>query len=104
MLLKKSLWLRDALGAIPVSDLSPLLNLGSSTAQFREKVQPYIDSEISAPLRAPGARVIHCDLKQDDGNRCGLRRLFGRHADRSRQACPARHPLQQYVRACAVAP
>lgn len=67
MLLKESLWLRDALNAVPVPELSPLLNLGSSTAYFRETVQPYIDREIFAPLRARGVRVVHCDLKQEEG-------------------------------------
>jgi len=67
MLPSEAHWLRDALSAMLVSDLSPLLNLGSSTARFREIEQPYIEAEIFAPLRARGVAVIHCDLKQEPG-------------------------------------
>jgi hypothetical protein len=47
--------------------VSPLLNLGSSTAQFRETVQPHIERELFGPLRAAGVEVVHCDLKGGDG-------------------------------------
>jgi hypothetical protein len=67
MLPSEACWLRDALAAIPAAELSPLLNLGSSTALFRQVDQPYIDGEIFAPLRARGVAVIHCDLKQEQG-------------------------------------
>jgi SAM-dependent methyltransferase len=43
------------------------LNVGSSTGHFREVTQPHIEREIFAPLRAKGARVIHCDMKAADG-------------------------------------
>lgn len=67
MLPTEARWLREALQSIAVEDLSPLLNLGSSTAYFREVDQPYIDAEIFAPLRARGVRIVHCDLKQEEG-------------------------------------
>lgn len=46
---------------------SVCLNLGSSTRVFREHVQPYIQADIIAPLERRGVRVVHCDLKADDG-------------------------------------
>ncbi len=67
MLLQEALWLREAFAKRTDAELTPLLNLGSSTARFREHEQPYIDAEIFAPLRARGLRAVHCDMKQDDG-------------------------------------
>ena len=48
-------------------DVSPLLNLGSSTRKFRELDKPHIEARLFAPLRAAGISVFHCDLKQADG-------------------------------------
>ena len=49
------------------SDVSPLLNLGSSTRAFREQSKPHIERELFGPLRAAGIAVAHSDLKQADG-------------------------------------
>lgn len=48
-------------------DVSPLLNLGSSTAHFRLVTKPHIEASLFAPLRRAGVEVVHCDIKQDDG-------------------------------------
>lgn len=48
-------------------DISPLLNLGSSTRAFRERAKPHIERELFAPLRAAGVEIVHSDLKQADG-------------------------------------
>ena len=50
---------------IPVEQLSPMLNLGSSNEAFRTPTHPHVDREIFFPLVARGARVIHADLKED---------------------------------------
>lgn len=47
--------------------VSPLLNLGSSTRRFREVIKPHIEAELFAPLREAGVKVVHCDLKEDEG-------------------------------------
>ncbi|HEY5720997.1 MAG TPA: hypothetical protein VIT45_01615 [Allosphingosinicella sp.] len=47
--------------------VSPLLNLGSSTARFRETVQPHIERDLFAPLREAGVEAVHCDLKAGAG-------------------------------------
>jgi hypothetical protein len=49
------------------SEISPLLNLGSSTRAFREQAKPHIERELFAPLRAAGIEVVHSDLKQAEG-------------------------------------
>jgi hypothetical protein len=48
-------------------DISPLLNLGSSTRAFREQAKPHIERQLFAPLRAAGIDIVHSDLKQADG-------------------------------------
>lgn len=46
---------------------SVCLNVGSSTAEFREQVQPHIQAELVEPLEKAGLRLVHCDLKQANG-------------------------------------
>lgn len=48
-------------------EISPLLNLGSSTRAFREKAKPHIERELFAPLRRSGVDIFHSDLKRADG-------------------------------------
>ena len=48
-------------------EVSPLLNLGSSTRAFREQAKPHIERELFAPLCAAGVEVFHSDLKQAEG-------------------------------------
>ena len=57
--------LRDIL--LAQGEISPLLNLGSSTRAFRETVKPHIERELFAPLRGAGVSVFHSDLKEEDG-------------------------------------
>jgi hypothetical protein len=67
MLTAEAHWIGKALGELEAGALSPLLNVGSATADFREKVQPYIDQEIFAPLRTRGVAVEHLDIQEGDG-------------------------------------
>ncbi|MEJ7596862.1 MAG: hypothetical protein WKG01_03035 [Kofleriaceae bacterium] len=60
-------WIANQLAALPIATISPFLNIGSSTAEFRERKQPHIDREIFAPLRAKGVEIIHADLKDAPG-------------------------------------
>ncbi len=57
----------ERLQDIPIEHLSPVLNLGSSNARFRQQTHPHVDREIFFPLEKRGARIIHADLKQDEG-------------------------------------
>jgi len=63
MNLLESEWLGQRLAALPDYDIFPLLNVGSSTLEFRTQTQPYIDKNIFAPLRARGGRIHHLDMK-----------------------------------------
>jgi hypothetical protein len=60
-------WLRCALDAFPVQRLSPLLNLGSSSAVVRQAVQPWIDAEVFSPLRDRGVEILHVDMRELPG-------------------------------------
>ena len=48
-------------------NVSPLLNLGSSDAQFRAAAKPHIDRLLFAPLREAGVEVVHSDLRSGAG-------------------------------------
>lgn len=43
------------------------LDVGSSTHQFRTVVQPHIDRNVFAPLRARGLSITHLDARDEDG-------------------------------------
>ena len=60
-------WLRRALEAFPPERLSPLLNLGSSSAVVREALQPWIDAEVFCPLRSRGVETVHVDMRELPG-------------------------------------
>ncbi len=46
---------------------STVLDVGSSTAQFRQVAQPHIESNVLYPLRQRGCQIYHLDSKQGDG-------------------------------------
>ncbi|HET9627819.1 MAG TPA: methyltransferase domain-containing protein [Kofleriaceae bacterium] len=60
-------WIANQLAALGREQISPLVNIGSQTREFRVKRQPHIEREIFAPLQARAVEVIHTDLKPDDG-------------------------------------
>jgi hypothetical protein len=60
-------WLRAALDRYAPERLSPLLNLGSSTAMFREQVQPWTEERLFRPLRARGVQIVHVDRRDEPG-------------------------------------
>jgi hypothetical protein len=67
MNLSESQWLGRQLAIISDDELFPLLNVGSSTLEFRTRTQPYIDENVFAPLRARGGKIIHLDIKRAPG-------------------------------------
>lgn len=60
-------WLERHLRERDAAELSPLLNIGSSTSQFREVEQPWTERRLFAPLRARGIRLIHLDAREGPG-------------------------------------
>lgn len=67
MQLVESLWIRSQLEGIPDEDLFPLVDLGSSSLEYRTRYQPFIQENVFAPLAARGGRVWHTDLKPEPG-------------------------------------
>lgn len=67
MLIAEARWLGERLAAVPGDDLFPLLNVGSSTAEFREAMQPHIHEEVFEPLQRRGGRICHVDIKAAPG-------------------------------------
>jgi hypothetical protein len=64
---KEARWIGDRLSAYSPQQISPLLNIGSSTGEFREFVQPWMTQEIFAPLRGRGVEVVHMDSRPGCG-------------------------------------
>jgi len=67
MLPTEAKWIGEVLGKIESAALSPVLELGSSTPDFRRHQQPYIYELIDRPLAERGIKFIHCDSKADVG-------------------------------------
>lgn len=67
MFLAEAKWLAGALAGRQAFELSPLLNVGSSTAYLRETYQPWTESYLFAPLRARGVELIHLDRREGGG-------------------------------------
>lgn len=66
MLKSEAEWIGDALIELPHSAF-PLLNLGSSTGEFRQVKYPWIHDRIFARLADDGRHVVHADLKVAPG-------------------------------------
>ena len=60
-------WIGDRLAAFPPERLSPLLNIGSSTSEFREKAQPWMARHIFRPLAERGVEIVHLDARHGEG-------------------------------------
>ena len=68
MLINESKWIgKKLLELIENKKVSNILNLGSSTGQFREVEQAFIYNNIFAPLKNTKAKVTHLDMKNADG-------------------------------------
>lgn len=63
---EESLWIRDALARLD-KPAGSVLDVGSSTREYREVRQPYVEANVFAPLRAAGLEVVHLDAKAADG-------------------------------------
>jgi SAM-dependent methyltransferase len=67
MLINEAIWIGNVLSGLPADVISPCLNLGSSTKEFRTAIQPYIEEYIIGPNEARGIRFIHADIKEAPG-------------------------------------
>jgi hypothetical protein len=67
MYIRESEWLGRRLASLPSDELFPMLNVGSSTEEYRTIMQPWIDQNIFAPIRKRGGKVYHMDMKEARG-------------------------------------
>ena len=64
---EEAAWFERNLRSRAASELSPLLNVGSSTLEYRSSGSTQIDRLLLGPLVARGVEVVHVDLKEDPG-------------------------------------
>lgn len=64
---EEAVWLSRSLKKYDGPDLSPLLDVGSSTSEYRTVIQPWIENEIFSPLRKKGVTILHFDRKKGIG-------------------------------------
>lgn len=67
MMVCDSKWLAEAISKCKDDEISPILNIGSSTKNFREIEQPHIYANVFRPIEERGLQVIHTDLKSAPG-------------------------------------
>lgn len=67
MRLIEARWLQASLSIIPTEQLSPVLEIGSSSLEYRTVHKPYIEQLVHAPLRERGVRIVTADLRAEQG-------------------------------------
>ena len=67
MVIEESLWIKDKLQKLDLIGISAVLNIGSSTGDYRKNVQPYIEQNVFLPLKEKGIPVFHLDNKNGEG-------------------------------------
>ena len=67
MFLEESLWIKNKLQSLDLSDIDTILDIGSSSLHYRTVEQPYIEKNVFFPLKQKGCKVIHLDCKKEDG-------------------------------------
>jgi SAM-dependent methyltransferase len=67
MLSSEAKWISAYFALQDNAVLGTVLNIGSSTAEFREQKQSFIDEKIFRPLARRGVPVVHTDIKAANG-------------------------------------
>lgn len=64
---EESIWIKNALAKLDLKEVRSVLDVGSSTFEFRTSVQPFIDENIFKPLRFQKKKIYYLDIKKDNG-------------------------------------
>jgi hypothetical protein len=67
MLIDEARWFAGTLGSVEKSHISPMIDVGSSTEEYRKEQQPWIDRFVFGPLRKNGVEVVHVDAREGPG-------------------------------------
>lgn len=73
---EESIWIKNEIAKIS-KEINNVLDVGSSTLEFRTKIQPSIDENIFKPLRLQGKKICYLDIKKDKGVNivCGIENI-----------------------------
>ena len=67
MLREESIWIKKVLEETDTSSVNEVLDVGSSTRQFRTQTQAYIDENVFRPLRERNISISYLDKKNSEG-------------------------------------
>ena len=67
MFTEESIWIVDLLESLNFFSGCKVLDIGSSTTEFRNITQPHIENNVFKPLRNRGCEIFHVDKKNGDG-------------------------------------
>ncbi len=67
MVVEESHWVAERLAELDIGNGDLVVDVGSSTREFRCLGQPHIDYNVFRPLRERGVRVVHVDQKEGPG-------------------------------------
>ena len=67
MFVEEARWINRAIGSCDTGSLHSVLDVGSSTREFRTVVQPHIDEFVHRPILSRGGQITFADLKAGDG-------------------------------------
>lgn len=67
MFKEESLWIKENLDSLDASPFKDVLDVGSSTKEFRTEIQPYIYENVFKPLKSKGLSVYYMDKKDKEG-------------------------------------
>lgn len=63
---EESLWIKEVLDGLDISLIKDVLDVGSSTKEFRTEIQPYIHENVFKPLRNKGSVIYYMDKKDGE--------------------------------------
>jgi 2-polyprenyl-3-methyl-5-hydroxy-6-metoxy-1,4-benzoquinol methylase len=67
MFKEESLWIKKTLNSLDDSLIHDVLDVGSSTRQFRTEIQPHIHKNVFSPLQDKGMSISYMDKKNEEG-------------------------------------
>jgi SAM-dependent methyltransferase len=67
MFVEESVWIRETLQRIDLPRGGKVLDVGSSTREYRTVKQPHVEENVMRPLRERGLEITHVDAKRAEG-------------------------------------
>jgi SAM-dependent methyltransferase len=67
MFIEETKWIEQALAPVIAKRRLRVLDIGSSSLNYRTKIQPHIHEYIHKPLQNAGCSITYADIKQEQG-------------------------------------